>query len=159
MNGTQMVVRTARLEDAESVRQFLAGLSGVSVYRRFMSPLVHVSPSLLQHLVTVGAGQLVLLTWDGDTVVGHAMAVCMGEATVDLAIVVADEHQHTGIGHRLMDALIHAVAGAGVTRVHGDILSENRIMLDWLRRLVPGIHFQADGQTIEAEGPLVASAA
>jgi acetyltransferase len=157
MNGTQ-VVRVARPEDAESVRRFLAGLSEASVYRRFLSPLHWVSPSLLRHLTTVDRRTLVLLAWDGDIVVGHAMAVCMGEGTVDLAVVVADDHQHAGVGHHLMHALIRALARAGVSRVHSDVLSENRVVLDWLRRLVPGIHLVCSGPTIEAEGSLLPAA-
>lgn len=152
-----MVVRVARPADVDAVGHFLAGLSITTSYRRFLSPLHWVSPSMLRHLTAVDRRRLVLLAWADGTVVGHAMAVCMGEGTVDVAIVVADAHQYTGVGHDLMQALLDTVARHGVTRVHTDVLSENRLVLDWLRRLVPDIHFVRSGPTTEAEGALAAA--
>jgi acetyltransferase len=156
MEQTQVVVRVARPEDVEAVGRFLGGLSVTTTYRRFLSPLHWVSPSMLRHLTAVDRRRLVLLSWQGDTVVGHAMAVCLGEGTVDVAVVVADAHQHAGVGHDLMHALLGTLARHGVTRVHTDVLSENRLVLDWLRRLVPDIHFVRSGPTTEAEGALAA---
>jgi acetyltransferase len=162
MEQTQLVVRVARPEDVEAVGRFLAGLSVATSYRRFLSPLHWVSPTMLRHLTSVDpARQVVLLAWAGDVVVGHAMAVCMSKSstggTVDLAIVVADDHQHTGVGHHLMGALLRVLVRHGVTRVHSDVLSDNRVVLDWLRRLVPDIHFVRTGPTVEAEGALAAA--
>jgi acetyltransferase len=154
MDETQVHIRIARPDDTDAVAAFLAGLSRDTTYRRFLSPLVWLSPGLLRNLVTPSRRKLVLLALDGDAVVGHAMAVCTGGDTVDVAVVVADDHQHTGIGHRLMTELLDTVARAGATHVHSDVLSENRVVLDWLRRLLPDVRFAASGPTVEADGHL-----
>lgn len=157
--GTQVVVRQARYRDGESVGGFLAGLSPISRYRRFFSGFTQAGPSLLRSLVTITPRQLVLLALDGDVVVGHVMAVCVGEHTVDVGIVVAEAYQHRGIGDRLLRELTDTLAGFGVTDLHCDVLSENYLVLNWLHRLLPDAHFERTGPTMTVHGSLVPQAA
>jgi ribosomal protein S18 acetylase RimI-like enzyme len=154
---TEIVVRQARYRDGESVGRFLVGLSAASRYQRFLSGgISYVSPALIRDMVTVTPSQLVLLALDRDNVVGHVMAVCAGEHTVDVGIVVAEAYQYRGIGRRLVHDLAGTMAAFGFTEVRCDVLSENYFVLDWLRRSLSDIRFERSGETMTVHGSLTA---
>lgn len=141
-------VRQARYRDSASVGAFLGGLSVRSRQRRFFNSLPNVSPAFLRRMVTITRSQLVLLALDHDTVVGHAMAVCAGERGVDVGIVVTDDYQRRGIGSTLLDHVTATVTEFGIAELRCDVLGENYLALDWLRRRLPGIRFTRDGETM-----------
>ncbi|HEX4225766.1 MAG TPA: GNAT family N-acetyltransferase [Pseudonocardiaceae bacterium] len=145
-----MLLRPARYRDDESVGEFLDRLSPDSRLRRFFNPLPYVSPALTRKMVTNAPGHLVLLAIDEQDVVGHGMAVCIGERAADVGIVVADAYQRQGIGSRLLAQLTDTTAAVGVTTLCCDVLSENYLVLDWLRRALPGIRFRRSGSTMSA---------
>ncbi|GAA3098159.1 hypothetical protein GCM10010464_72100 [Pseudonocardia yunnanensis] len=152
---TEIVVRKARDRDGESVGRFLVGLSSANRYQRFLSSgISYVSPALIREMVTVTPSQLALLALDGDTVVGHVMAVRSGERAVDLGIVVAEAYQHRGIGRRLVRELADTIAAFGVTEVRCDVLSENYFVLGWLRRSLSDIRCERSGETTTVHGSL-----
>jgi len=43
---------------------------------------------------------------------------------------------------------------AGVDRLRFDVLCENQLVLDWIRRGLPGTHFERDGYTLTGHTPL-----
>ncbi len=100
-------------------------------------------------MITVTPQRLALLALDDDTVVGHVMASRVGDGVADIGIVVAEAYKHQGIGTRLMRELL---AGHSLTQVRCDVLNENRIVLDWLRRSLPTIHLYRDGNTTTVRG-------
>ena len=156
---TGIVVRQARYEDGESVGKFLLGLSPASRYQRFMSSgISYVSPALIRDMVTVTPCRLALLALDGDTVVGHVMAAFAGEHTVDVGIAVAEAYQCRGIGRRLVHELADAVGAFGVTAVRCDVLSENYVVLGWLRRSLSEVRVERSGETTTVHGSLTAHA-
>lgn len=55
-------------------------------------------------------------------------------ASAEFAIAVADDWQGAGIGSRLLRALENAARGAGLARLTGDVLGENRKALDFMRQ-------------------------
>lgn len=151
---TQIVVRQSRDQDLAPVGRFLGGLSQVSRLQRFFSSLPRMSPALIRSMVTITPGRLVLLALDGDTVVGHVIAGCVGEHTVEVAIVVADAYQCRGIGSRLLHELTGMLAGLGVTKLRCDVLSQNHVVLGWLRRLLVDIRYERDRETVTVYGSL-----
>jgi ribosomal protein S18 acetylase RimI-like enzyme len=156
---TEIVVRRARYRDGESVGKFLVGLSAASRYQRFFSGgISYVSPALIRDMATVTPSRLVLLALDGNTVVGHLMAVFAGDNTVDLGIVVAEAYQYQGIGGRLVRELADTIAAFDVAEVRCDVLSENYFVLGWLRRLLSDIRFERSGETMTVHGSLTAHA-
>ncbi len=159
MNQTQLRVRVARPGDLESVRRFLTSLSPASQYLRFFAELPRVSGGMVRRLTTVSPRQLVLLAFDGDTVVGHAMAACAGDRTVDVGVVVADAYRGAGLGDRLLRQLIDTVTRYGVDEIHTDILSHNRLVLNWMQRRLPDVRFEHGGTTVVAHGHLGVPAA
>ena len=153
-----IVVRQARDQDVEPVGRFVVGLSPASRHQRFFNGLPYVSPALIRRMVATAPGGIVLLALDGDTVVGHVMAVRVDEHTVEAGIVVADAYQRRGIGDRLSHELAGVLAGWGVTRLRCDVLSQNHFVLDWLRRLLLDVRFERDGETTTVHGGLPAHA-
>ena len=58
-----------------------------------------------------------VVTFHGESCVGHATLVPDGEGTHELAIFVLDTHQQAGIGSRLMEALLGHAQREGTERV------------------------------------------
>ena len=58
-----------------------------------------------------------------------------GPARCEYAIAVADEWQHHGIGHRLMQSLIKMAKAGGLRYMEGYVLADNANMLDLMRSL------------------------
>jgi GNAT superfamily N-acetyltransferase len=138
------VIRPARPSDGDPVRRFLTGLSPTSRYQRFFSELPTVPDALIQSLMAVDRD--VLLAWDGDVVIGHAIAAKVGDA-VDIGLVVAEAYRRQGIGGRLVREL-----AVGPDEVRCDVLCGNYFVLRWLRRLMPGMRVERTGDTITVHG-------
>ena len=154
MIQTQVRIRTATEADAGAVRAFLAGLSPDTQYQRFFTGLGSVSPSLVRELVTVTPRQRILLAVVGTEVVGHAMASTNAVDAVELGVVVADGYRHRGLGTRLVRGLLEQVIDAGADRLQLDVLGENELVLDWIRRGLPETLFERDGYTVTGHAPL-----
>jgi acetyltransferase len=145
---TQVRIRTPCESDAEAVHAFLAGLSANAQYQRFFTGLGSVSPSLVRDLTTMTPRRQVLLATVGSEVIGHGMASVNRDGALELGVVVADGHRQQGIGTRLINMLLEQAALAGVAELRLDVLCENQLVLDWIRRGLPDIHFERDGYTL-----------
>lgn len=155
MNQTQVTFRAPSVIDTEAVHAFLAGLSANAQYQRFFTGLGSVSPSLVRELVTVSPRQEVMIATLGPAVIGHAMASkTRDNQAVELGVVVAEGHRGRGVATRLMRTLIEHAVLAGASRVRLDVLCENLLVLDWVRRSFPDISFERDGHTLTGYAPL-----
>lgn len=160
MDETQLRIRVAQPHDGEAVRRFLTGLSPSAQYLRFFNELGSVPAGMIRHLIATSPRQLALLAWHGDDVVGHAMAACAGRPyAVDVAVVVADAYRGARLGDRLIRELLDIVTRYGVAEVHSDVLTGNHLVLDWMRRRLPGVRFEPEGPTVTAYGQLTTPAA
>lgn len=154
MIQTQVRIRTPCEDDAGAVHAFLAGLSPNTQYQRFFTGLGTVSPSLVRDLTATSPTRQVVLATVGPDVIGHAMAAANKDGSIELGVVVADGHRHEGIATRLLRALIEHCVLAGADRLSFDVLCENQLVLDWIRRSLPGTTFQRDGYTLTGQAPL-----
>jgi GNAT superfamily N-acetyltransferase len=151
---TQVRIRTPCEADTEAVHAFLAGLSANTQYQRFFTGLGSVSPSLVRDLTAITPNQQVVLASIGPEVIGHAMAATNRDGAIELGVVVADGHRNEGIATRLVRALIERSVLAGACRLRFDVLCENQVVLDWIRRSLPGTTFERDGYTLTGNAPL-----
>jgi acetyltransferase len=72
----------------------------------------------------------------GETLIGVARYVLeRNNEAAEFAIVVADAWHGRGIGSRLLAKLIDVARRRGVRRLYGDILAQNRPMLELARKL------------------------
>lgn len=62
-----------------------------------------------------------------------------GPGVAEMAIVVVDAFQRTGVGKRLLHALAHAALRRGIDRLRGTVLADNDAMLALLTRHAPGL--------------------
>jgi GNAT superfamily N-acetyltransferase len=143
-HGPTAQLRPARADDAAAVRGFLQGLSAASRRQRFHGHINPQSPTLALQLCRVdGVRHQAWLAWvgagDHAQVVGEARFVCSADAdagpgAAELAMVVADDWQGSGLADALMGQLLQAAAMAGVRRLYGEVLDSNVRMQAFLRR-------------------------
>ncbi|GAB7548265.1 N-acetyltransferase family protein [Cupriavidus sp. 8B] len=136
--GERVVVRAVRAADAERERAFVQALSRESRYYRFLTG-GRVSDEVIDLFIESDAGLALVVTAEVD---GLPMIVANGNYVVtrgedgevgEFAVAVADDWQGKGIGRRLIQRLRDAAVGAGLHRLRGDVLSENRRMLALMR--------------------------
>ena len=144
-DGSDVLVRPIRPEDAELERAFVETLSPESRYYRFMYRVDRLSPSMLARFTQIDYDRELALTViagaDGDS--PRFLAVARYAANPDgrsceFALTVADAVQRQGIGRRLMQALMTAARDRGLAIMEGDVLVQNRRML----RLCEGLGFR-----------------
>jgi ribosomal protein S18 acetylase RimI-like enzyme len=154
VNQTQVCIRAATEADSAAVHDFLAGLSADSQYQRFFTGLGSVSPSLVRDLVAATPHRRNALAMLGGEVIGHAMAALNPCDAVELGVVVAEKHRNQGLATSLIRTLIDQMITAGAHKLQLDVLCENQLVLDWIRRSLPDTHFERDGHTLTAHAPL-----
>jgi acetyl coenzyme A synthetase (ADP forming)-like protein len=139
-DGGSVHIRAIRPEDKQLLREHFRGLSAESVRFRFLGAKKDLSESELRYLTEIDFVRHVALVathWTGDVeqIVGVARYVQAPEAPrAEMAIVVADGHQHRGLGTALLEHLAQLALRAGVREFEADVSSENRAVLDMLRK-------------------------
>jgi GNAT superfamily N-acetyltransferase len=134
-DGTTLRLRPIRCDDAEKLVEFHALLSFDSIYRRYFSLHPVLSANEVKHFTQVDyVNRLALVVED------HGQLVAVGRydrypesTTAEVAFVVRDDHQHLGLGHRLLDALAGAAWERGITTFSAETLSCNHDMISVFR--------------------------
>lgn len=146
-DGRLVTIRSMRPEDAEHEQAFVRGLSAASRRTRFFSAIRELSPTMLQeftHPDYPRSCALIATVREGDQ--GTQIAVARYAPTLpdahaaaptsaEFAIVVADDWQGCGLAARLLRDLISAASIAGLERLEGLVLRDNRRMLRFARAL------------------------
>jgi GNAT superfamily N-acetyltransferase len=131
-DGTEVGLRPLRPGDGSLLVEGFARMSPKSRYRRFLSPMPHLSDSMLAFLTslddanhrawgalveepagTVGAGVVRWVRSKDDPVVA------------DLAVTVIDDYQGRGLGGLLLDVAVLDALAHGIDRFEGVVLGEN----------------------------------
>lgn len=139
-DGASLVIRPISPADADIEQEFVRNLSNESRYFRFMDALRELSPRMLSHFTGVDYDRHMALVAvalnSGETEVAVARyIVAPDDRSCEFAIVVADAWQRRGVGTLLMNALMDAARGRGLTIMFGEVLASNHKMLDFMRRL------------------------
>jgi acetyltransferase len=134
-DGTSVVIRPIRPEDAEIEREFVSSLSPESRYMRFMSALKELTPAMLARFTQVDYDRemaLVAVTLEGarERQVGVCRYVVNPDgASCEFALAVAEAWQRRGLGGHLMERLIEIARARGLKRMNAQIFSANTGML------------------------------
>jgi len=145
-DGTNITIRPIRPEDAEIEQTFVRKLSPQAKYFRFMQSLNELTPEMLVRFTQLDYNrELALIAVQekggGEIELGVARYVMNPDGkSCEFALVVADEWQHRGIGSQLMTHLMDAAQERGFDSMDGEILADNKKMLDLVRSL--GFHLQ-----------------
>ncbi len=149
-DGTNITIRPIRPEDADIEQCFVRKLSPQSKYFRFMQTLNELTPEMLVRFTQLDYNRelaLIAVQEKGGTEVelGVARYVINPDGkSCEFALVVADEWQHRGIGSQLMSHLLEAAQERGFNTMDGEILADNRKMLDLVKSL--GFRIQSSEQ-------------
>lgn len=142
-DGQVVTVRPIRPEDTTLTLDFFNRLSPESRYFRFMENISELPGSLLIRFTQIDYDRemalIALVAEEGaERQVGSARYTLSADAeSVEFALIVDDQWQNSGLGRRLMGALIDCAREKSYRSIVGDILSDNQKML----RLMTGLGF------------------
>jgi RimJ/RimL family protein N-acetyltransferase len=145
-DGTAGLVVPLRKSDREQLVAEFEQLSPETRRHRFLSPVVHLSDAMLDHLVDDVDGKdhvcLVLVAETEPDVfdpAGIARMVRYPEQpdAADLAVTVRDDWHGRGVATALLDVLINRHRPEGVTHIVTEVANDNPASLAMLRRLGP----------------------
>ncbi len=137
-DGTRVLLRPIKPEDADLWVQLYESLSSMSKYYRFFTSHQKPSEKLIKmytQIDYVTNFALVAITkQDGkERMIGVARYVLdppkIPPENAELAVVVSDEWQSKGLGTHLLIYLLEIMVKRKIKKVHGDVFLENQAML------------------------------
>jgi acetyltransferase len=140
-DGTDMVIRPIRPEDAEMEAKFVRELSDEAKYFRFMNSLQELSQEMLVRFTQIDyhnemALIAVVSTSEGEEQVGVARySTNVDKTSCEFALVVSDKWQSHGIAHRLMRDLMTVARDRELETMDGQVLANNHKMLELVETL------------------------
>jgi acetyltransferase len=149
-----LTVRPIRPEDAEVESSFVHDLSFESRYMRFHTGLTELTAAMLVRFTQIDYDRemafVAVREVDGrEQILGVSRYISEVDGeSCEFALVVADAWQGLGIGSALMQALIARAREKGLRRMYGEVLSQNRKMLDLARVLGFGIRRHPEDSTL-----------
>ena len=139
-SGEAVTVRFVEPRDAEALQNYFRSLTTRSRYNRFLGASSELPPSLLEAFVHVGEADrfsvIATLRADGhELIVGEARYAFETEtASIEFGLSIDDRWQGHGIGKALMKNLECRAASFGATRLFGDTLRSNDVMIALARK-------------------------
>ncbi len=154
-DGSCVLVRPIRADDADELRASFERLSPESRYRRFLSSTPHLSASYVRYLTDIDHHDheaIIATTPDGQGL-GVARYVRSPEdpQIAEVAVTVVDEWQGRGLGTALLELLTDRARAEGVGRFTATMLATNREMLELLEELGPVRVLGRSAGTVEVE--------
>ena len=141
-------LRPIRPEDAQSLQEFIRGLSDRSRYMRFVSMMRELTPRMVARYTQIDYHlELALVATTlipnpanrglpTDAVIGLAHYLRHPDARgAEYALVIGDDWQRQGLGAKLMRKLIDAATEQGLEYIDGLVLAENKPMLTLMHSL------------------------
>ena len=154
-----ITIRQIRADDTERLHAHHGRLSAESRYRRFLSTKPQLSNADARYLVEVdGCDHFALVATlpeaSDEPIVGVARFIRIpGERDVaEMAIVIGDAHQRTGLGTELVNRLAQAAVDRGVRRFRATMLPDNLGIRRLLENLAVGpVQYTVLGGVAEME--------
>jgi acetyltransferase len=140
-DGTNVVIRPIRPEDAELEQEFVHNLSEESRYFRFMNSVQELSEPVLAHFTQIDYSRemaLIAVTEGQDKEIELGVtryAINPDSESCEFALVISDSMRGKGLGHKLMITLMDAARSKGLKTIEGGVLNNNVSMLKLMKRL------------------------
>jgi len=147
-DGTPLIIRPIRPEDASLEQDFVRNLSDTAKHFRFMGALHELTPAMLERTTQIDYDRemailAVIRHGVEDIIVGIAQYVTNPDMlSCEFGLVVADQWQQKGVGHHLMLCLINVAQTKHLQVMEGSVLSTNSDMLTLASHL--GFSIQQD---------------
>lgn len=154
-DGTHMLIRPIRPEDAALEQEFVRNLSEESRYFRFMDSVQELSESMLVRFTQIDYSRemaLIAVKEDHDKEIELGVtryAINPDGESCEFALVVADSMRGRGLGHKLMIALMDTARSKGLKIMEGEVLKSNASMLKLMKRLNFTIETNPDDDSIK----------
>lgn len=138
-DGTELLMRAIRPDDAAIEQEFVRRLSPRSRQLRFLSGMKELSPALLSKFTNTDfpaeAAFIATIVNDGreQQLAVARFAPGSSDDSREFAVVVADEWQGRGIATALLRKLFRVAFEAGSHTIEGLVLQENARMLALMR--------------------------
>ena len=132
--GEVVSIRPIRIADAQMEADFIRRLSAETKHYRFLGGVKELSPIELSRLCQVDGRHsmafVATVRRDGvETEIGVSRYAPNSRSDArEIAVTVADEWQHKGLGTMLMKQLIRSAQCNGVKRLYSISLSDNEAM-------------------------------
>ena len=139
-SGKLVTVRFIEPGDAEALQAYFRSLTTGSRYNRFLGAMSELPRNLLEDFVHVGERDrfsvIVTMTIDGrETIVGEARyAFDPRNDSFEFGLSIDDRWQGQGVGSALLGNLECRAAAFGATRLFGDTLRSNAVMIALARK-------------------------
>jgi acetyltransferase len=140
-DGTDIVIRPIRPEDAEIEAKFVRELSDETKYFRFMNSIHELSQEMLVRFTQIDYhNEMALIAvqqLDGvEDQIGVARYTTNPDKTsCEFALVVSDKWQNKGIAYRLMRNLMEVARDRDLDVMEGQVLGDNKKMLELMASL------------------------
>lgn len=140
-DGSDILIRPIRPEDADLEREFVRRLSQESRYFRFMETLQELSREMLIRFTQLDYSRevafIAVMKKDGQEIeVGVARYFTNPDGeSGEIALVVADQWQNKGLGTQLMTCVIEAAREKNFHTLQGEVLANNVKMLHLMNKL------------------------
>ena len=154
-DGTDIVIRPIRPEDAEIEAKFVRELSRESKYFRFMNSLQELSQEMLVRFTQIDYhNEMALIVVkpedEGEEQIGVARySTNLDKKSCEFALVVSDKWQGRGIARLLMQNLMEVARDRGLEKMDGQVLSNNFRMLELMESLNFQISNDPDDSSIK----------
>lgn len=132
-DGTTVTIRPIVASDRRLLEEGFERLSPESRYRRFFSPVNHLSEATLSYLTEID--YVDHFAWVAEAQVGGerrglgvARYVRTGPESAEAAVTVADDFNGRGLGTLLFEALVLQALESGIRSFEGDVLADNESM-------------------------------
>jgi acetyltransferase len=141
-DGTDVLVRPIRPEDAGIEQEFVDNLSPESKYLRFMNRMDKLTPLMLARFTQIDYDrEMALVAVVGEhtpeaAILGVARYISNPDGqSCEFALTIADSSQKKGIGRQLMERLMTVARDRGLEIMEGEVLSQNPKMLRLCKKL------------------------
>jgi acetyltransferase len=137
-------IRPLRPGDAALYETFFRHVSPQDLHRRFFVTMREVSPELIARLTQIDYARTIVLLGI-DRASGELLGVVRAHADAarergEYAIITRSDFHGRGLGWALMSQCIAIARREGLRELYGQVLAENRDMLDMCRELGFEIH-------------------
>ena len=152
-DGGRVLVRPVRAEDEDLFRAFFGKVSQEDLRLRFFAPIREFSHTFIARLTQIDysrAMALVAIDEPDSTMLGAVrLHVDANFDKGEYAILVRSDLKGRGLGWQLMQLIITYARGIGLHSIEGQVLRENRTMLDMCQQLGFTIRSDPEDGTIQ----------
>ncbi len=140
-NGSNIIIRPIRPEDAVMEKDFVHRLSERSKYFRFMQSLHELTPEMIVRFTQIDYDrEMAFVALSENENMPHELGVGRymmnpDGLSVEFALVVADDCQCMGIGSRIMKTLMQTAKSKGMSFFESEVLLANNPMLSLVKKL------------------------